>query len=457
MEQKQYYKILGVPRDASAKDIKKAYQLLAKKYNPAKNPGNEEWAEKRKSELVEAYDALINPAIRAQYDAVLAEQTAIVIPAPTTVTASGLPVKPARVRPQQKNKLARTAKDDIDPKVKKELEAKKRRRNTIFTVSGIAVAVTIVALIFYLIVYVLPFQKVVIRVDNESVKIDYLIRRVMMNSQGTTWDTLQAVVNERILSQEVPKVIGDVTPEDVDALMRATAQGDKETLTELEYSDWLRQQLNLSQLNEAQFRELFRVTLLQSRMYSHVAGQVSNMVPQIHLNYIVVKTYEEAEAAKARIDGGEDFAVIAKELSIDTTSAEKGGDVGWTPVELLQSNIKSSIVDLEIGVCSIPIALESSTDTTTVDAASYALVLISEKTEAMEATEDQLQGLRDYAFDQWMLQYQSSKTITFHGINNQYLDSETFSWISYQVDRLRKTIDYGTTDTTDTTDTSAGE
>jgi len=451
MEQKQYYKTLGVPRDASTKDIKKAYQLLSKKYNPAKNPGNEEWAEKRKIELVEAYDVLINPATRAQYDAVLAQQTASIAPAPTTITSGGLPVKPARVRLPQKNKQSKTAKDEIDPKIKKALDEKKRRRNTIFTVTGIATAVTVIALIFYLIVYVLPFQKVIIRVDNESVKIDYLIRRVMMNSQGTIWDTLQAVVNERIISQEVPKIIGDVSAEDIDALMRATAQGDNETLTELEYSNWLRQQLNLSQLTEAQFRELFRITLLQSNMYQHLAAQVTNPVPQIHLNYIVVTTYEEAVAAKERIDNGEDFAVIAKELSIDTTSAENGGDVGWTPVELLQSNIKSNISDLEIGVCSIPIALESSTDTTTTDAASYALILISEKTDAMDATEDQLQGLRDYAFDQWLLSFQSSKDITFHGINNQYLDSETFSWISYQVERLRKTIDSGTMDTTDTT------
>ena len=53
---KDYYKILGVPRDASDDDIKKAYRKLALKYHPDKNkdPGSEE----KFKELAEAYDVL---------------------------------------------------------------------------------------------------------------------------------------------------------------------------------------------------------------------------------------------------------------------------------------------------------------------------------------------------------------------------------------------------------------
>lgn len=64
---KDYYEILGVPRDAAPEDIKKAFRRLARKYHPDANPGNPE-AEKRFKEINEAYAVLNDPQKRAQYD-----------------------------------------------------------------------------------------------------------------------------------------------------------------------------------------------------------------------------------------------------------------------------------------------------------------------------------------------------------------------------------------------------
>ncbi|WP_137390903.1 DnaJ C-terminal domain-containing protein [Rhodoligotrophos defluvii] len=61
------YKILGVARDASDKDIQKAYRALAKKHHPDLNPGDAE-AEKRFKEISVAYDLLSDPEKRARYD-----------------------------------------------------------------------------------------------------------------------------------------------------------------------------------------------------------------------------------------------------------------------------------------------------------------------------------------------------------------------------------------------------
>jgi len=64
---KDYYEVLGVDRNASKEDIKKAYRKLAIKYHPDKNPGNKD-AEEKFKEATEAYEVLANDERRRLYD-----------------------------------------------------------------------------------------------------------------------------------------------------------------------------------------------------------------------------------------------------------------------------------------------------------------------------------------------------------------------------------------------------
>lgn len=65
---KDYYHILGVPKNASHEDIKKAYRKLAMQYHPDRNPGKEEWANNKFKEINEAFGVLGNPEKKRQYD-----------------------------------------------------------------------------------------------------------------------------------------------------------------------------------------------------------------------------------------------------------------------------------------------------------------------------------------------------------------------------------------------------
>jgi DnaJ-class molecular chaperone len=67
MEYKDYYKILGVGRRASADEIKQAFRKLARKYHPDVNPGDKR-AEAKFKEINEAYEVLSDPQKRSQYD-----------------------------------------------------------------------------------------------------------------------------------------------------------------------------------------------------------------------------------------------------------------------------------------------------------------------------------------------------------------------------------------------------
>ena len=68
MAENDYYKILGVGRDASADEIKKVYRKLAMKYHPDKAKGDKKQAEDKFKQISEAYAVLSNPEKKKEYD-----------------------------------------------------------------------------------------------------------------------------------------------------------------------------------------------------------------------------------------------------------------------------------------------------------------------------------------------------------------------------------------------------
>jgi DnaJ-class molecular chaperone len=65
---KDYYDVLGISRNASEAQIKKAYRKLAMQYHPDRNPGKEKWSNDKFKEINEAYGVLGDPQKRGQYD-----------------------------------------------------------------------------------------------------------------------------------------------------------------------------------------------------------------------------------------------------------------------------------------------------------------------------------------------------------------------------------------------------
>ena len=67
---RNFYKILGVKKNASEKELKSAYRKLSLKYHPDKNPENPDEAQKKFVEIAEAYETLSDPEKRKIYDQV---------------------------------------------------------------------------------------------------------------------------------------------------------------------------------------------------------------------------------------------------------------------------------------------------------------------------------------------------------------------------------------------------
>ena len=67
MAKRDYYEVLGVEKNATAEEIKKAYRQCALKYHPDRNPGDKA-AEEKFKEAAEAYEVLSDEQKRARYD-----------------------------------------------------------------------------------------------------------------------------------------------------------------------------------------------------------------------------------------------------------------------------------------------------------------------------------------------------------------------------------------------------
>lgn len=219
------------------------------------------------------------------------------------------------------------------------------RRNRFFIVGGVVVGI-LVALGFIVFGWyqtqIRPLGKTVLQVEDTKFSLAHLERRMRLEfdqrlqfSQGITLGQLANVVLSE-LELEATVVEGGkqleifVTDEDVDAEVRARGNLADEVAPNL-FAQEFRRQVEETGLEPDEYRQFLRATLAQDKVLDYFAFFVPSEEPQVLIRWIVLDDEEQAQAAFLRLENGEDFAAVARQLSIETSTSEEGGLVDWSP------------------------------------------------------------------------------------------------------------------------------
>jgi nitrate reductase NapE component len=311
-----------------------------------------------------------------------------------------------------------------EPKPEKKKPSGRRTAIIITAVFLVVIAISIVTGYYFLVWK--DLWRPILRVNDETISMDYLIRR--MKYPEKTHDIegmLMVITQEEFIRQEAPNYSIEVTPDEIDERLRDVARGDNETISESEFKKWYRDQLNETQLSDAEYRELVGTYMLAERLNDYLTAGVPAAAEQVHLYAIFLASPEDAEAALARIEAGEDFSELARELSFDTGSAEQGGDIGWWPrLGGLPENLEYNVFDeLEVGQVSGVIGVDP-------DNQIYAICLVAERQPDREIEADKLETIKSVIFQEWL-------NNALDTVDHQIIDydNETMAWIDWKIEQ----------------------
>lgn len=146
-------------------------------------------------------------------------------------------------------------------------------------------------------------------------------------------------------------------------------------------------------LDDTYYREFFEIRLLREKLMEIVTADVQPFEEQVRARHILVADEQAAKDIIARLQAGEDFAELARELSTDTGSAVQGGDLGWFGKGMMVPEFETAAY-----------ALQNPGDFTTEPVASqfgyHIIQLIGRQERPLSASD--LQNAKDAAFQEWL-------------------------------------------------------
>jgi hypothetical protein len=289
--------------------------------------------------------------------------------------------------------------------------------------------------------YYRPFHLPAITVDDVTLNMNYLLQRARL-AESDSLSQLTSLAKEEIIKKEAPNYGITVSEADIEAQIRSYANGTTSNLTDAEFKEWYRQRLNSSGLSDSDYRGMVKVSLIEAKLQEYLAARMPTTALHVHLHDILVATIDEANAARVRLDNGESFESIANEVSLDSESNTKGGDLGWFPRGVLTIPLENTAFEIATGNISDPVPLidesAGSTDPSGSSVVGYYLLKVTEKDENRAIDPDFIPTLQSQLLEKWYGEVMAKHDVSYHGLHGGF-DSETYAWLQWQLSKGKAT------------------
>lgn len=199
--------------------------------------------------------------------------------------------------------------------------------------------------------------ELVARVNGQGITLEAFqreLRRNQLDAQAADQAALETTVLDSLIDQTLIDQAASaqqitVDPAELDAQFQAhVAQAGSDAF----WQQWLVE----NQYTADEFRDMLRTNIITGRVIAQVTQDLTGNVPQAHARHILVQSEAEANDILARLQAGEDFATLAAAHSIDVTTREQGGDLGWfTAEELLEPNLAQVAFTIQPGEIAGPV------------------------------------------------------------------------------------------------------
>lgn len=160
---------------------------------------------------------------------------------------------------------------------------------------------------------------------------------------------LDSLIQQALIEQEAAKRGITVTDQDVEAEVQSYIQlaGSRDK--------WLAS-IAADRMTEAEYRAGLRSALITGKMRDVITSSVGQTAEQVHARHILVLDEASANQILQQLKSGANFADLAAKLSLDVTTRQTGGDLGWFPRgQLLQKSIEDAAFSLPLNQYSAPV------------------------------------------------------------------------------------------------------
>jgi foldase protein PrsA len=218
--------------------------------------------------------------------------------------------------------------------------------------------------------------------------------RDAMLAQGRQ-QVLDVMIEQVLIEQSAAQEGVVVTEQEVaDVIARDVAQnsGQEQFDAWLKANNWTAEEYKMRQ----------RSMMISSLMFERVTQNVPTKAEQVHARHILVEADQKARDLVAQLQSGADFVALAGQYSLDPSTKDSGGDLGFFPRgTLVVPEIEDVAFGLEVGQISDVVK----------SGMGYHIVQVLERVQDMVLTEESWQALKETTFRKWVAELWAAASI----------------------------------------------